>query len=174
MGVIQNVGLNQDPELEDLYAVYRSHWRKPTREEMGLPPLPNAEEEDMIAEDMDNEDEELDEGAPALQDEYFDDDDEDDDDDDDELGCKLGALQMPAEGSKEGTCSLKPLADEPKLADCAAPEAPPKPARSLLQSLATPMNKTWTTTAELKVDRVERLARIAWLKILSSIYGILE
>ncbi|CAE7681954.1 unnamed protein product [Symbiodinium microadriaticum] len=153
----------RDPELEDLYAVYRSHWRKPTREEMGLPPLPNAEEEDMIAEDMDNEDEELDEGAPALQDEYFDDDDEDDDDDD-ELGCKLGALQMPAEGSKEGTCSLKPLADEPKLADCAAPEAPPKPARSLLQSLATPMNKTWTTTAELKVDRVERLARIAWLK----------
>ena len=150
---------------------------------MGLPPLPNAEEEDeMEDEEADDNDEE---GGPALQDVYYDDEEDDDeeDDDDEELGCKLGALQKPghAEDSKADvcipsiSCQVVRLADEPKLAEaepkpCAAPEAPPKPAKSTLQSLATPMNKRWTTTAELKSDRVERLARIALLKNLSSIY----
>ena len=172
----------QDPELEDLFAVYRKHWNPPVGEaasgeaasaDAALPASADAQEEAHASEEGAEEGEE----EPLEDDGYADDDWECSDSDDLDLGQRLGAVKdgtlagapeklqaSPQEAAKASVCEVIMDEIEPQTGATGSKEAP---------ATAMPDPKKEAFAPSMAEDdslvRAERLARIALLKPLDCI-----
>ena len=146
--LVRQFQLPEDPELEDLYAVYRSYWSKRGSEvEEDAGDECEENQEDNHVEECEEEE--------AIEDDPYAEDFKDDDDanlHDAELGAKLGlAMSQPSATSK-------PVQSLPPSTKPSSPKKASQPVKEIIPQ----------ETEDEQLRRAERLARIATLKLFDS------